>query len=364
MNYFYEILINALKAIVILLYVLSFAAILTFIERILLGRMQKRYGPNRAGPYGILQPVADAIKFLTKEPFIQNKGNKAFYLLAPAISTFAALAMWLVIPFRPIEIFGHTLDLQLLHLNYGVLYLIVISNIGTYGIILSGLSSDSRFSLYGTLRGIAQNVSYGILISLLLLTVVAYTGATSLDRTLEYQLQHTWNIIPLFASAIIYFIALLAETNRQPFDLPESEGELIAGYHTEYAGMKFGSFYLAEYINLISATTIFSIVFLGGYAMPFVHIPVLGPIFLFLKVALLIFIAILIRASFPRIKYADLMRLSWLFLIPLQLAIFMIVIFKQFVYINPYLLGLCNLVVIAAFFKLFDRVLERRREYV
>lgn len=354
------------KPIVVFVVIISIAAFLTLSERVLLGRMQKRYGPNRAGPFGLLQPFADLIKFITKQPFLPRGGNKLLYQIAPIFSIFAAFAMWLIIPLgAPIKIGNHVLDLQFIHLDSGMIYLIIISNLGTYGIVLAGLSSDSRFSLYGALRGTAQNISYGILISLVLLTVISYNnGALSPEKIIAYQEDKIWNIIPLFSSAVLYFIAMLAETNRQPFDLPESEGELIAGYNIEYGGMKFGLFYLSEYINLVSGCAVFAVLFLGGYSMPFSTIAWLTPFYLFGKVFILIFFIILIRASFPRIKYVDLMKMSWIVMIPLQLCALLAVSFKGVFSMNPYLLGGVCVIEVLLLSRFTELILRKRRQSI
>jgi NADH-quinone oxidoreductase subunit H len=305
----------AIKGLLLISLLFGAAAYMTFIERIILARMQMRLGPVRVGPLGLLQPIADGIKLLCKERFQPANIDIFTYWLAPAISLFIALFVFVLIPIGgTVEIWGHPIDLRIADFNGGILLLLAFSSLAVYGVVLAGWSSNSRYSLLGALRGTAQMISYEIPMALALLTVVLAAGTLRLPAIVEAQSSH-WFILTQPISFIIYFITALAETNRAPFDLPESEQELTGGYHTEYGGMKFAIFFMAEYINILAVSAIAVTFFLGGWYGP-TDTPV---IWFLLKVAFLVFIFMWIRATMARLRYDQLMTFGWKFLTPLAL---------------------------------------------
>lgn len=305
-----EIFISSLTLILILF---GAAAYMTLCERIVIARMQLRIGPNRVGPLGLLQPIADGIKLLTKENFQPANVETFTYWLAPAISLFVALSIFVLIPFGgTIFLWGHPIRLQIADIDAGILFLLSFSSLGVYGVVLSGWSSNNRYSLLGSLRGTAQMISYEIPMGLSLLTVVLSAGTLSLAKIVEAQEQH-WFIWSNPLGFIIYLITGFAETNRSPFDLPEAEQELTAGYHTEYGGMKFALFFLAEYMNILAVSSIAVTLFLGGWHGPN-DLPL---IWFLLKVSLFVFFFIWVRATLPRFRYDQLMAFGWKVLIPL-----------------------------------------------
>lgn len=305
-----------IKGLVLILILFGAAAYMTFIERIVIARLQLRLGPVRVGPLGLLQPIADGIKLLCKESFQPNNIDVYTYWLAPAISLFVALFIFVVIPIGDtVELWGRTVTLYIADLNVGILFFLAFSSLAVYGVVLAGWSSNNRYSLLGALRGTAQLISYEIPMGISLLTVVLMAGTLSLPEIVRAQETH-WFIWSNPIGFIIYFITALAETNRAPFDLPESEQELTGGYHTEYGGMKFAIFFMAEYINILAVSAIAVTFFLGGWHGPG-DIPVL---WFLVKVAILVFIFIWIRATMARLRYNQLMSLGWKVLTPLALA--------------------------------------------
>ena len=275
-----------IKGLVMVLLLLGMAAYMTLLERVLIARMQLRVGPNRAGPFGLLQPIADGIKLLTKERFQPDGIERLTYWLAPSISLFTALIAFTLIPIGgTVEILGRQITLQIADINAGVVFLLAFSSLAVYGVVLAGWGSNNRYSLLGGLRGTAQMISYEIPMGISLLTVVLAAGTLSLKEIVEAQQQH-WFIWTNPIGFIIYLITSFAETNRAPFDLPEAEQELTAGYHTEYGGMKFAMFFLAEYINILAVSSIAVTLFLGGWLGPG-NIPVL---WFLLKVAVFSFL--------------------------------------------------------------------------
>jgi NADH-quinone oxidoreductase subunit H len=308
-----ETSILLVKGLILILLLLGAAAFMTWLERVLLARMQLRLGPNRVGPFGLLQPIADGIKLLTKERF-QPAGVEQFtYWLAPAISLFAALSAFVLIPFGgTITLWGHPISLQIADVNTGVLFLLAFSSLAVYGVVLAGWGSNNRYSLLGGLRGTAQMISYEVPMGISLLTVVLIAGTLSLKEIVEAQSEH-WFIWTNPVGFLIYLITAFAETNRAPFDLPEAEQELTAGYHTEYGGMKFAMFFLAEYINILAVSAIAVTLFLGGWHGPG-NIPV---VWFLLKVAFFVFLFIWVRATLPRFRYDQLMSFGWKVLIPI-----------------------------------------------
>ncbi|MBA3602639.1 MAG: NADH-quinone oxidoreductase subunit NuoH [Parachlamydiaceae bacterium] len=304
-----EILI---KSVILVMLLLGAAAYMTFCERVIMARVQLRLGPNRVGPLGLLQPIADGIKLLTKESFRPDNIEKFAYLIAPAISVFTALMAFVLIPFGDtIEIAGRTVSLRIADLNAGILVLLAISSLAVYGIVLAGWASNNRYSLLGGLRSTAQFISYEIPMGLSIVTVVLTANTLSLPEIVKAQ-QNYWFILTNPISFIIYFITAFAETNRAPFDLPESEQELTGGYHTEYGGMRFASFFLAEYVNILAVSSIATTLFLGGWYGP-TDTPF---IWFILKVAVLVFIFMWVRATMARLRYNQLMSLGWKVLTP------------------------------------------------
>lgn len=296
-------------------------AYLTLYERRALARIQTRIGPNRAGPFGILQPVADGIKLIFKEELIPDRADKIMFVLAPIITVFPALIIWAVIPWgSTVNLFGRQVPLYLADVNVGVLYLTAVASIAVYGIVIAGWSSNNKYALLGGLRSSAQMISYEIALGLSLLGPVMLAGSMSLVDIVEAQ-NPVWFVFLQPLSFIIFLIAGLAEVNRAPFDMPEAEQELTAGYHSEYSGMKFALFFMAEYIKMIAISAIAVTIFLGGYRGPFIDaVPWLGPIYFLGKVILTLFVIIWVRATLPRFRYDRLMAFGWKVLLPLALA--------------------------------------------
>lgn len=309
------------KAIVILLFCVTGFAYVTFYERRALARMQVRIGPNRAGPSGWLQPVADGIKLIFKEELIPGQANKVIFILAPIITVFPALVILAVIPWGSnITVFGRQIPLYLTDLNVGVLYLVAIASISVYGIVLAGWSSNNKYAMMGGLRSSAQMISYELALGLALIGPILIAGTMSLKGIVEAQ-NPIWFIVYQPIGAIIFFLASVAEVNRAPFDMPEAEQELTAGYHAEYSGMKFALFFMAEYVKMIAISAIGATLYLGGFRGPFVdQVPILGPFYLFFKIMVLLFLLIWLRATMPRLRYDRLMAFGWKILLPLALA--------------------------------------------
>ena len=305
---------------------------LTVVERKLLGRFVMRYGPNRVGKFGTLQIVADGLKMFFKEEVIPGHVDRFVYLLAPGLALVPALMAFAVVPIAsqsftlPFEVFGTpiTIDPWIADINVGLLYILAIGSLGTYGVILGGWSSNNKYSLLGGLRTSAQMLSYELPMGVALLSTVLVTGTLRLTEIVEFQTGlggFRWLIFLQPVAFIIFFICSLAEAGRSPFDLPETENELIAGFATEYGGMKFGLFFGAEYVHMIVASAIMATVFLGGWIGPFAtQIPVLGIFYLILKIAFLIFLMIWVRVSVPRVRFDKLMKFCWKVLLPLSIA--------------------------------------------
>lgn len=310
-----------IKAAAILVFCTAGFAYVTLYERKVLARMQVRWGPNRAGPRGLLQPVADGIKLIFKEELIPAKADKIIFILAPVMTVIPALIITGVVPWGPvIHLFGRDIPLQLADINVAVLYIMSIASISVYGITLAGWSSNNKYAMLGGLRSTAQMISYELALALSFVGPIMIAGSMSLNKIVEAQANSVPFILLQPLAAVIYMIAVIAEVNRAPFDMPEAEQELTAGYHTEYSGMKFALFFMAEYIKMIAVSTIGATVFLGGYLGPFVFdLPWLGPIYLIGKVAIILYGLIWIRATLPRIRYDRLMALGWKVLFPLAL---------------------------------------------
>jgi NADH-quinone oxidoreductase subunit H len=306
---------------VILFLLLTAVAYLSFLERKVAGWIQLRVGPNRVGPWGLLQPAADGLKFIFKEDIIPLEANKALYLLAPAASLIPALMTFIVIPYgSEVSLFGRTITLHVTSVNVGLLYVLALTSLGVYGIVLAGWSSNNKYSLMGGLRSSAQMISYELALGLSIVSVLLWAGSLDLVEIVNDQ-RGLWNIARQPFGFLIFFIASLAETNRVPFDLPEAEAELVAGYHTEYSSMKFAMFYMAEYVNLLTATSIATTLFFGGWLGPGVdQYPALSLVYFALKVFVLIFIFMWIRFTLPRFRYDQLMRFGWKILLPASMV--------------------------------------------
>ncbi len=307
------------QIILIILPLIISVAYLTYAERRIMAAMQMRIGPNTVGPFGLLQPIADAIKLLHKEPIIPAKANIFLFLFAPILTFSLSMLAWAVIPFNE--------NWVLANINVGILYLFAISSLGVYGIIIAGWASNSRYAFLGALRSAAQMISYEVSIGLIIVTILLCTGSLNLTAIVEAQKQH-WFIIPLFPMFIIFFISSLAETNRAPFDLPEAEAELVSGFNVEYSSIFFALFFLGEYANMILMSAIASLLFLGGWlplfnSAPFTYIP--GFIWFAAKIAFMLFLFLWVRATLPRYRYDQLMRLGWKVFLPLSLGMVVIV---------------------------------------
>jgi NADH-quinone oxidoreductase subunit H len=300
-------------------------AYVTLYERKVLARMQVRIGPNRAGPGGLLQPIADAFKLIFKEGFVPTGADKFIYSLAPVLTVIPALIITAVVPWGPtITIGGRQIALSIADINTGALYLLTVTSISIYGVTLAGWSSNNKYSMLGGLRATAQMISYELALGMSYLGPILLAGSLSITTIVNLQ-QHLWYVIFQPLGAIIYMIAAVAEVNRAPFDMPEAEQELTAGYLTEYGSMKFAMFYMAEYIKMIAVSMIGASLFFGGYWGPGVSTyPWLGPIYLFIKVVILLFGFIWIRATLPRIRYDRLMSFGWKVLFPLSVVNVMI----------------------------------------
>jgi NADH-quinone oxidoreductase subunit H len=288
-------------------------AMLTYFERKVMAAMQLRQGPNLVGPFGLLQPFADGFKLLAKETIIPTGANRGVFVAAPMLTFLLALVAWAVIPFGK--------GLVLADINVGVLYLFAISSLGVYGIIMAGWASNSKYAFLGGLRAAAQMVSYEVSIGLVIITVLLCVGSLNLSKIVEAQ-QGLWFAVPLFPMFIIFFISALAETNRAPFDLPEGESELSGGFNVEYSSMTFALFFLGEYINMILMSAMTSVLFLGGWLPPLDVAPlnwVPGPLWFIAKICFVLFCFIWVRATLPRYRYDQLMRLGWKVFLPFSL---------------------------------------------
>jgi len=318
-------LILVVKALFLSFALLGGFAYLTWYERRALARIQVRVGPNRAGPFGLLQPIADAVKLIFKEELTPAKAYKLVFFIAPILTMVPSVVIAAVIPWGPLEppivLFGYTITLQVADINVGVLYLMSIASIAVYGIVLAGWSSNSKYAMLGGLRSTAQMISYEITLGLSFVTVILLGNSMRMIDLVEAQ-RPLWFVLIQPVGAMIFLIATLAEVNRSPFDMPEAEQELTAGYHAEYSGMKFALFFMAEYQKMIVISAIAVTLFFGGYLGPFVERwPLLGPLYMFIKIVILLFGMIWVRATFPRIRYDRLMSFGWKVLLPLALSI-------------------------------------------
>ena len=314
MEYLNIIFLETYKLLFLLVPVLVSVAMVVWLDRRIWAFVQKRQGPNVVGPFGLLQSLADALKYIFKEVIIPSSSNKIIFILAPIVTMTLALISWAVIPFSATQV--------LADINVGILYLFAVSSLGVYGIIMGGWASNSKYPFLGAIRSAAQMVSYEVSIGVIIINVLLCVGSLNLNDIVMAQ-EKLWFVIPLFPMFVIFFISALAETNRPPFDLPEAEAELVAGYQTEYSGMMYAMFWLGEYANILLMCAMGSILFLGGWLSPieiypFTIIP--GAIWLILKILFLFILFALVKAIVPRYRYDQLMRLGWKIFLPLSLT--------------------------------------------
>ena len=302
------------KTLAMLVPLLVSVAYLTLAERKIMAAMQMRKGPNVVGPFGLWQPFADALKMLMKETIIPTGANRVLFIIAPLLTMTLAMIAWAVIPVNE--------GWAVADINVGILYLFAISSMGVYGIVIAGWASNSKYAFLGALRSAAQMVSYEVSMGFVIVTVLLCAGSLNLTDIVMAQ-QRVWFFIPLFPMFIVFFISILAETNRAPFDLPEGESEIVGGFHVEYGAMTFGLFFLGEYANMILMSALTSILFLGGWLSPIPFAPftwVPGPLWFIAKICLVLFMFVWVRATFPRFRYDQLMRLGWKVFLPLSLC--------------------------------------------
>jgi len=312
-GYLWPAIYIVLQIVAVLVPLLLAVAYTTYAERRVIGGMQLRRGPNVVGPFGLLQPIADGIKMVFKETILPAGANRVVFLAAPVITFVLALVAWAVIPFGP--------DTVIANINVGLLYLFAISSLGVYGIIMAGWASNSKYAFLGSLRSAAQMVSYEVSMGFVVITVALCAGSLNLVEIVEAQ-RTIWFVIPLLPMFVVFFVSILAETNRTPFDLPEGESELVAGYFVEYSSIVFALFFLGEYANMLLLSGMTSVLFLGGWMppihmAPFTWLP--GPLWLVIKIVLIMFVFIWVRATLPRYRYDQLMRLGWKVFLPFSL---------------------------------------------
>ncbi len=324
-----ELLIDIVKIVTVMGLLVGVVAYTVLLERRVAAAIQNRIGPNRVGWQGLLQPLADVLKLVMKEDIVPTNANRFIHDLAPVISISIAMTTFSVIPFGDtIDLFGHTIRLQIADVNIGILYILAMTSLGVYGVTLSGWSSNSKYSLLGGLRSSAQMLSYEISMGLAVIGVIMIAGTLRLDQIVALQSGWKWNIILQPIGFITFTVAAFAETNRHPFDLPEAEPELVGGYHTEYSGLKFGLFFLAEYANMVVASALITTLFLGGWQIPYAaDMGLSGNLLSILqvgafcaKVALLVLFFIIVRWTIPRFRYDQLMNLGWKFMLPMAVA--------------------------------------------
>jgi NADH-quinone oxidoreductase subunit H len=314
MEYLNIIFLETYKILFLLVPVLISVAMIVWLDRRIWAFVQKRQGPNVVGPFGLLQSLADALKYIFKEIIIPSSSNKVIFIIAPIITMTLALISWAVIPFSATQIIAD--------INVGILYLFAVSSLGVYGIIMGGWASNSKYPFLGAIRSAAQMVSYEVSIGVIIINVLLCVGSLNLNDIVLAQ-QNIWFVIPLFPMFVIFFISALAETNRPPFDLPEAEAELVAGYQTEYSGMMYAMFWLGEYANILLMCAMGSILFLGGWLSPIEIYPfslIPGAIWLIFKILFLFILFALVKAIVPRYRYDQLMRLGWKIFLPLSLT--------------------------------------------
>jgi len=309
-GYAWPTILIVLEIVAIIIPLLVAVAYLTYAERKVIAAMQIRKGPNVVGPFGLLQPFADGLKLLMKETVVPSGANRVVFVAAPMLTFILSLVAWAVIPFGK--------GIVVANINVGILYLFAISSLGVYGIIMAGWASNSKYAFLGALRSAAQMVSYEVSIGFVMISALLLAGSLNLSDIVLAQ-QRVWFFIPLFPMFVVFFVSGLAETNRAPFDLPEAEAELVSGYNVEYSAMAFALFFLGEYANMILMSAVTSLLFLGGWLAPFGLTFIPGPIWLILKICACLFAFLWVRATFPRYRYDQLMRLGWKVFLPASL---------------------------------------------
>ncbi len=321
-----EIIEKLILIVILFAVTLGIAAYATYFERKVAAWFQDRIGPDRAGPWGILQPLADGGKLFFKEDFIPENAEKWLFILGPGIAMFTALMTGAVIPWGPkLEMLGREVALQVAEVNIGILYIMAFLSIGVYGIMIGGWASNNKYSLFGAIRASSQMISYELAMSICVITVVFMTGSLSLNKIVESQHGMNWNVFYQPVGFLVFFICSLAETNRSPFDLPECESELIGGYHTEYGSMKMGFYLFAEYVALFISSAVISTLFFGGYNFPGMDnfegntLAILGVVAMFTKTFFFVFVFMWIRWTIPRFRFDHLMHLGWKSLIPISI---------------------------------------------
>lgn len=325
----YFLIIMVIKILAIVVSLVVVVLLLTYVERKVIAYMHVRIGPNRVGPVGLFQPIADTIKLLTKEIIVPTPSNRFLFITAPIISFSTSLIGWAVIPFDQ--------GVVLANINAGILFTLAISSLGVYGIMIAGWASNSKYAMFGALRSAAQAISYEIAMGFALIGVMMAAGSLNFQEVVLYQQGGIWHwyFLPLLPLFIVYWVSGVAETNRLPFDVAESESELVAGFHVEYSGVAFALFFFAEYVNMTLISTLIALLFLGGWLSPFQNIPYLetwfawvpGPIWLLLKISFFLYCYLWFRATFPRYRYDQIMRLGWKIFIPLTLIWVVVVAF-------------------------------------
>lgn len=311
---------SAVKVVVVFAVLLGCVAYTTLLERKLLGRIQVRFGPNRVGPFGIWQPLADGLKFFFKEDIVPANVDKPVFILAPVISLIPAICIVAVIPFGPkVTLFGREIYLRITDINVGLLYILALSGVGAYGVMLGGWASNNKYGLMGAMRAAAQTISYELAIGLTLVSIIMMSGSLQLTDIVNQQAKY-WNIFFQPVAFVIFIIAGLAEVNRTPFDMPEAEAELACGFNIEYSSMKFALFFMAEYAHTISLAMIATCLFLGGWHAPFgIVTPIPGFVWFVAKTFALVFFFIWERGTFPRLRYDQIMNLGWKWLMPIAI---------------------------------------------
>ncbi|MBI4850771.1 MAG: NADH-quinone oxidoreductase subunit NuoH [Acidobacteria bacterium] len=324
----YKLIEWVVKIGIVFLIFMHALAYIVLLERRLLGFIQMRLGPNRVGPFGLLQPLADGIKFFFKEEIIPRDADRTLYIIAPVVALVPALTTIAVIPFGDtVNLFGRQIELSITRVDISMLVILALTSMGVYGIVLAGWSSNNKYSLMGGLRSSAQMISYELSLSLAIVGVVIFSGSLDLVQIAKEQMGTWGGIIPkwnIFTQPIgftLFLISVIAETNRVPFDLPEAETELVAGFHTEYSSMKFAIFFIAEYANMVTASAMATLLFLGGWHGPYVEkFPLLGPVYFTMKILFFLVLYIWLRGTLPRFRYDQLMKFGWKFMIPVALA--------------------------------------------
>lgn len=307
---------------------LTVVPVMVWVERRGGALMQDRPGPNRLGPFGLLQALADVVKFIFKEDVMPREADRGLYLLAPVLAVMPAFSTFVVIPLGPtIEIAGVTIPMMVANVDTGVLLFLALASLGVYGLVIAGYASNNKFSLMGSIRASAQMISYELALTLAVVAVLLPVESFRLDRVVEYQVAGLWNVIPQFIGFMVFLVAAFAETNRLPFDLPEAESELVAGYHTEYSAMRFASFFMAEYAAMTVLSALAATLYFGGWHLPGVDLAalgiwgvVIGAVVLVAKVFLFLFLFVWVRWSFPRFRFDQLMDIGWKVLLPLAIV--------------------------------------------